>query len=159
MENYLRDLSCRQNRPVTQAELHLYLNAKRYYNKDLEEYIRMAKDKKQIDFDGKEVENLNIINDDIFKEYDKRLEQKFIEKYFVYKNKVAIVDDEKHMLNIRYKSDLFDEFIIEFKKLYEWLDSRASYLKFNDEEGNDIIINKTEIETVIEFLNKLNKIK
>ncbi len=220
MNNYFRDLSCRQNQPITQAEIHLFKNAKRYYDKEIRECsnimkekehstknkalikdtpqkndvkksIKQKKERKQLDLHGKiteaqrnrrltelelklenlkselenkteELENLKNLN---FKDIEKgnKLEEKFIkkfeEKFFVYQRKLIIMEDEKNVLKMKYKIDLFDELIQEFGKLYEWLDSRVTHLKFNDDKNNEYIIEKEEIKIVIDFFRKINRIE
>ncbi len=159
MNNYFRELVCRQNHSITEAQIHLYFNAKRYYKNDIKECIEVMKKKKQIDLTGNSLEELDINSSNIQEEYDKQLENKIIERLFVYQKKLILVDSEKNVLRLKYKEDLFDDLIFEFTKLYNWLDFRAAYLKFNDSEGNEHVIDKTEVKTIIHFFEKLNKIK
>lgn len=195
--NYFRELRCRQNQPITRAEIHLFENTRRYsdkeirdcadYLKNVEECSEYMKDGKQLDLNGKisdtendkliiELEDLrseldnkieelkNIKNTDFIKvtdgnELEKKIEKKFVERMFIYQKKLILIDNQKNVLRLKYKEDLFDDMIFEFRKLYEWLDFRAAYLKFSDSENNEYIIDKTEVKTVIHFFDKLNKIK
>lgn len=166
---YFRDLACRQNHDITQAQIHVYFNAKRYYKNDIlesieyfknvEECRESMKEVKQVKLEGKDIEKQNKTSENSQEQYEKELESKIVERLFVYQRKLILVDSDKNILRLKYKSDLFDDLMLEFRKLYEWLDYRASYLKFTDNDGNEHIIDKSEIKTVIHFLDKLNKIK
>ncbi len=198
--NYFRDLACRQNQPITQAEIHNYLNAKRYYKDDIinciEQFRNVGRNVKQMipiqhDLTGKptekqrskkltkleeELENLRIELENKIEELEniknldfknisngndleKHFEKKFTERFFIYQRKLVLVNNEKDLLILKYKSDLFNDMIFEFEKLYEWLDFRATCLRFNDNDGNEYTINKREVKNVINFFDKLNKIK
>ncbi|MDD3474394.1 MAG: hypothetical protein PHP08_00640 [Candidatus Dojkabacteria bacterium] len=177
---YLRDLMCRQNKPVTESQIHLYLSSKKYYKDDIDDAIRKLKrgggfnlSGVQHDLNGNisnttkrhprtEIEELHeeLLNkEEELKETEEELNEIKLQKLFVYQKKLILLDDEKNILILKYKEDLFDDLIHEFTKLYDWLDNRGSYLKFNDENENSHVIDKTEIKTVIHFFDKLNKIK
>lgn len=89
MDNlYFRDLACRQNHEITEAEMDLYLNTKRYFNFDIEKTIEffktegsvedviLMKTNKQLDLNGKIAqERANILVCDI-EQLKKELEHK-----------------------------------------------------------------------------------
>lgn len=173
---YLRDLVSRQNRDVTTAEFHLYLNAKRYTDKEIERCTKIMSSNKQIDLFNKEVKDTDgkrhKTTEDLERELTEKeeeiikLKKRFSdnvtelkpENFFIYESRIIFLDDGGNNLILKCKEDLLEELVVEFRKLCKWLDSRASYLRFSD-ENNDIMIDKYEVEVTVSFLDKLNKIR
>ena len=125
------------------------------------------KGRKQVDLTNKDVPDIikrqpkieiEKLQEELLNKEEELKEIKLL-NLFVYQKKIILLDEEKNILKLKYKEDLFDDLIYEFTKLYNWLDNRGSYLKFNDDNDNPYVIDKTEIKTVIHFFDKLNKIK
>lgn len=179
--SYLRDLSVRQNREITSAQLHSYENTKRYSCKEIQVCTEILKGRSlmsaiQKDLTGNstgvdlsrgirdETSEIEVLKRKIkeleeeLKNKRKEIEKAKPENYFVYKNKLIVMNDTGNLM-LKYKEDLFIELIKEFTLMYEWLDRKSAYLKFSTDTEENVVIDKTEIKTVIKFFDKLNKLK
>ncbi len=101
---------------------------------------------------------INELENEIFnKEFElTKLESELKRCNDVINRKFIEIDTSSDDIVINYRSDLFEQLIEEFTKLYDWMDTRASYFKIpNPETESHILIDTEQVELVIEMFNKL----
>ncbi len=97
---------------------------------------------------------------DIKRDDDKKGDELSLSKSFIYGNRVILVtDDGKY--TIIHNVHLFDNLIEEFTKIYNYLHDHhwLSTFNFLDRDGNVCSINDIEVKSVIDFFDKLNRMK